>query len=337
MNERILVVGGGAIGGVTAGRLVRAGHDVTVLDANGFHVDIMNGPGLVLDLLGTRCRVQIPAVDRPERLDGQFGYVLVTLKSLHLDAALTPLVTRNVSDTYVSLGNGLVQDVVEEIVGPERLVVGIVGWGATNVAPGHLRQTTAAPFTLGERDGARSTRVTRLAEILQDAAPGTRVSPSILGQVWSKLLVNSTFSGLGTVGGVLYGDVARDRTARDVALRLWTEGYGVAAGLGVSLDEIFGTRPAELVLREPADVPAATAALNAVMAQVGATKASMLQDLERGAPTEVDVINGGIVATARRLGLATPLNSEIVAIVHEYEQGQGSPGPGAFERLAALA
>lgn len=336
MSERILVIGAGAIGGVTAAHLARAGHDITVLDAHTEHVALLNDPGLVFDELGTTSRVRIHAVDTPERLTGRFDYALVTLKSLHLEAALTPLVKNDQVETYVSLGNGLVQDVVQGIVGGPDLVIGIVEWGATNVAPGHLKQTTRAPFVVGEADGSTTARVQRLARILEDAAAGTRVSRDILGQIWSKLLVNSTFSGLGAVGGVLYGDVATHPVGREVAFRVWTEGYDVASALGVELEKIFDIHPSQLVVRGPADLPTATRAMETVMSHAAATKASMLQDLERGALTEVDVINGGVVATGQRLGVPTPFNDEIVAVVHEYEHGGGTPDPAALGRLAAL-
>lgn len=337
MNERILVVGAGAIGGVTAAHLARAGHRAVVLDANAEHVRIMREPGLLFDELGNQSRVVIDAVAGPEELEGRFDYALVTLKSLHLEAALAPLVKGDIIDTYVSLGNGLVQDVVESIVGPERLVIGIVEWGATNVAPGHLKQTTVAPFVLGEADGSPTPRVTRLAKILADAAPDTRVSTAILGQVWSKLLLNSTLSGLGAVGGGLYGDVVADPVGRQLVFRVWTEGYDVASSLGVDLDEIFGIHPRQLVVRDDADRQGADAALETLMSRSAPTKASMLQDLERGALTEVDVINGGVVATAERLGIPAPLNSEIVAIIHDAEQRIATPGPASYHRLAAVS
>ncbi len=333
-SERILVVGAGAIGGVTAAQLTRAGYHVVVLDANTEHVARLREPGLLFDHLGTEHRVVLDAVDHPDRLTGRFDLALLTLKSLHLKPALTPLVERGLVDTYVSLGNGLVQQVVEEIVGADRLLAGIVEWGATNVGPGHVRQTTKAPFVVGEVDGRVTARATRVARILDDAAPGTRVSSAILGQIWTKLLLNSTFSGLGAVGGGLYGDVADDDAGRRAAFRVWTEGYDVARALGVELDEIFDIRPHQLVVRGPQDVAAATEALGVLMARAAPTKASMLQDLERGARTEVDVINGGVVATAERLGLSAPLNREVVAIVHEYERGAGRPEPAAYRRIA---
>lgn len=336
VSERILVVGAGAIGGVTAAQLTRAGHDVVVLDANTEHVARLRAPGLLFDRLGTEHRVVLDAVDRPDRLTGRFDLALVTLKSAHLESALAPLVARGIVDTYVSLGNGLVQQVVADIVGSDRLLAGIVEWGATNVAAGHVRQTTKAPFLVGEVDGRLTPRATRVAEILADAAPGTRATTEIAGGIWTKLLLNSTFSGLGAIGGGLYGDVADDPVGRRAAFRLWTEGYDVAAALGVRLDEIFDIRPSQLVVRTERDVAAATTALGVLMARAAPTKASMSQDLERGARTEVDVINGGVVRAAERLGRSAPLNREVVAIVHEYEEGIGRPGPAAYRRIADL-
>lgn len=336
MSERTLIVGAGAIGGVTAAHLARAGHDVTVLDAGTEHVRIMNGPGLLLDEPGgRRSRIVVPAVDAPEQLTGRFDFALVTLKSLHLAAALTPLVAGERVDTYVSFGNGLVQNTVAALVGDDRMVTGIVEWGATNHGPGHLEQTTVAPFVVGERDGTVSQRARRLAAVLAGVTE-VRTSTGILGQVWSKLLVNSTFSGLGAVSGLLYGQIADDPLGRTVALRLWSEGHAVARALGIGLDTVLGIRPEELVTPEGEVTPAAAGALRVLMERAAPTKASMLQDLEKGVPTEVDVINGGVAAEAARAGVPAPLNAEIVRIVHELERGHGRPGPDAFARLAAL-
>lgn len=85
---------------------------------------------------------------------------------------------------------------------------------------------------------------------------------------------------------------------------------------------------------EPTYVPGA---LGRLMVRAGATTASMLQDLERGRKTEVDVINGGVVDAAALIGRAAPLNAELTRIVHEYEQGLARPGAQAFERLRAVS
>lgn len=337
MTERILVVGAGAIGGVAAAHMTSAGHDVVVFDADEHHVQLLRQPGLVFEELDEPTRhVPLQAVSNTNELTGTFEFAMITVKSSALGPALMPLVQRNLVDTYVSLGNGLVQNVVESVVGRARLLVGLVEWGATNLGPGHLRQTTRAPMVVGEIDGTATNRLTRLEHILRSITPEARATSSISGQVWSKLLLNSTFSGLGAAAGCLYSDVASDPVGRQVALDLWAEGYDIATALGMELGEVFGIHPRELVTRHGEDPTKALEALERLMNRAGATKASMLQDLQRSRPTEVDVINGGVVAAATTIGRNAPLNAELTRIIHEYEQGLSRPSPQAFARLSEV-
>src|ERR671911_455160 len=130
IDASILVIGAGAIGGVTAAKMEGGVRRVNVLDA---HAD-------------------------PSDFEDPFDFALVTLKAPHLEAALDPLVERGLARTFVSLGNGLVQDRIAAIVGTENLIVGTVEWGATNLGAGHLAQTTDGPFVIGEPDGDTKVR-----------------------------------------------------------------------------------------------------------------------------------------------------------------------------------
>src|SRR5688572_18878944 len=243
IEASVLVIGAGAIGGATAAKMTGGVRRVSVLDDNEEHVERMRGPGLLLDDLGEERRVRLDAYADPSDLEGPFDFALVTLKAPHLEDALAPLVERGLAMTFVSLGNGLVQDRISAIVGEENLVVGTVEWGATNLGAGHLAQTTRAPFVIGETDGATKQRTRLLADAL-GTVTDVRITENIRGQVWSKLLVNSAFSGLGAVSGLLYREVIADPAGKEAALAVWREGYNVGMAQRITLDKVLGV-PAE--------------------------------------------------------------------------------------------
>jgi 2-dehydropantoate 2-reductase len=332
IEASVLVVGAGAIGGVTAAKMAGEVDRVAVLDANEEHVEQMRGDGLVIDELGEERRVRLEAYADSSGLDGPFDFALVTLKAPHLEGALGPLRDLGVVDTFVSLGNGLVQERVAGIVGEERLIWGTVEWGATNLGPGHLAQTTHGSFIIGEPDGSVKDRTRLLAGAL-GVVEEAHLTQNIRGQVWSKLLVNSAFSGLGAISGLLYREVIGDPDGREAALAVWREGYDVGMAQNLELEDVLGVPASSLVVRGPEDRQRADEALEIAMRQAGATKASMLQDLERGLKTEVDVINGAVVEKGREHGVKTPLNARVVELMHSMERGERRPGRDVFEEL----
>jgi 2-dehydropantoate 2-reductase len=315
IDASVLVIGGGAIGGVTAAKLTGAVRRVVVLDADEDHVARLND-GLRLDELGEERIVKVEA--RTEAGDERFDFGLVTLKAAHHEAVRTLTGV----ETFVSLGNGLVQDRLAELVGADNLISGIVEWGATNLGPGHLAQTTEGPFVIGPPDE----RTHRLAEVLQPAAE-CKVTEDIRSVIWAKLLVNSVFSGLGAVAGQTYAEVVANPAGREVALKLWREGYEVGLAQGLRPGTVLGVEASALARGD-------TAALATAMEGHGATYASMLQDLERGATTEVDVIDGAVVQKGRECAVPTPLHERVTEMIHAVERGERTPDPGALDDLA---
>lgn len=322
----MLIVGTGAIGGTLAARMTGAVRRVVALDANREHVERLRDPGLILDRLDESRQVRLEAYESVDEVDGEFDFALITVKAPAIEAALKPLVARDIVETYVSLGNGVVHDRIGAIVGSERLVVGTVELGATNLGPGHVRQTTINPFVIGELDGSIRERTRALARVLEPVEE-VRVTDNIRGQLWSKLLVNSALSGLGVAGGCTYEEVAAHPEGREAIFEVWSEGHGIGMAQGLSLETVLGIEPEQLASRDERE---RSAALATAIGHAGATRASMLQDIERGARTEVDVINGGVVSTAEKIGATAPLNASIVRIVQGYERGEGSPSPDAF-------
>jgi 2-dehydropantoate 2-reductase len=305
---RILVVGGGAIGGITAAQMQC---DVMVLDANAEHIARLRDPGLVYEQEGVGHTVRLDAVTSIDELNGDFDFALIAVKSpLHREV-LEPLVVRGGIETFVSLGNGLIQDLMEGIVGKGNLLACIVEWGGSNLGPGRLVRDSLGGYMIGELDGSDSERSRVLARCLEPVGP-VRITSNVRGMIWSKLLINSTFTGLSAVSGLRYGGVAEQ--GRDAIFALWGEGMAVAEAQGLKLESVH-VNPYRFD----------DAALVEYMKESGNVRPSMLQDLDVGRLTEVDVVNGGVVSRGRELDVQTPCNDRVVELVHSMERGERFP------------
>jgi 2-dehydropantoate 2-reductase len=327
IDADVLVVGGGAIGGITAAKLAGAVRRVVVLDTNEAHVARLRDPGLTYAEAGTEHTVALEAVGSAEALDGDFDFALIAVKSPFHRAALEPLAATGKVESFVSLGNGLIQDRMAELVGADRLLSCIVEWGGTNLGPGRVVRDTIAPMVVGELDGEERERTRLLARCLE-AVGDVRLTGNMRGQIWSKLLVNSSCTGLSALSGLRYGGVAEHEDGREALYAIWAEGVAVAEAEGVELDEVLDVQPRELVDRDDA-------ALARLMAIAGNTKPSMLQDLEQGRATEVDVVNGGVAGRGRAHSIPTPFNDRVVELVHAMENGERSPAPEELTELVA--
>jgi 2-dehydropantoate 2-reductase len=198
-------------------------------------------------------------------------------------------------------------------VGPGNLLACLVEWGGTNAGPGHLIRDSEGGYVLGELDHTRTERAERLAEALQPIGRA-RVTDNVRGMIWTKLLVNSTFTGLSAISGLRYGPASEHHPA---TFALWNEGLAVADAQGLQLDTIHDLDPRAFDEQALADY----------MAHSANVKPSMLQDLEAGRLTEVDVVCGGVAARGREYGIPTPCNDAIVELVHSMERGERSPDP----------
>ncbi|MEN3279996.1 MAG: 2-dehydropantoate 2-reductase [Solirubrobacteraceae bacterium] len=329
INARVLIVGGGAIGGITAAKLTGEVARVVVLDADERHVQRLREPGLTYEEAGAEHSVVLDAVSSAAELDGDFDFALIAVKSPFHRAALEPLVARGRIGAFVTLGNGLIQDRIAELVGAERLLSCLVEWGGTNLGPGRLVRDTIAPMVVGELDGSERERTRLLARCLEPVGE-VRVTRNLRGQIWSKLLVNTALTGLSAVSGLRYGGVAGHADGRTALYEIWAEGFAVGWAEELVLERVLDVEPRELVDRDDA-------ALARMMAIAGNTKPSMLQDLEQRRATEVDVVNGGVAARGRAHRIATPFNDRVVELVHAMERRERSPAPEVLTELVALA
>jgi 2-dehydropantoate 2-reductase len=336
IDASVLVVGGGAIGGITAARMTAEVRRVAILDTNEEHVARLRDPGLHWEEPDAEHDTVLEAATSFDELEGDFDLAILAVKSPFHEAACVPLAESGRIGAFSSIGNGLIQDRMEGYVGEGNLMAALVEWGGSNVGPGHLIADTVAGAACGELDGSVTDRVKLLHACLAVGCEA-HLTENIRGKIWSKLLLNTAYTGLSAVSGLRYGEVADLEIGRTALYAIWGEGVRVGRAEGLQLERVMDADPQELVVdgegavsREDAD-----ATVERMMKIGYRTRPSMLQDLDAGRTTEVDVVNGGVAGRGRELGIPTPLNDGVVALVHAMERGERKPDPSALTELNA--
>jgi len=304
---KICVLGAGALGSAIGAALAQAGSDVWLINRSQAHVQAMNAHGLVLVTPQGEHRVAVQAATACTGL-GPFELVIVLVKSFHTREAMAGASSSVGDNTAVlSLQNGLGhEDVLAELVGRQRVLIGRTYVGGTLLAPGSIISATEGRLTyIGELDGRLSARVQAIAAEFNRAGLATSVSDNILGTVWDKLLVNVATGALSGITRLPYGLLYQVPEVKATALAAVAEAMAVAHAAGVQLSF---TDPEQPWVRAGAGLPPDF-------------KASMLQSLEKGSITEIDFVNGAVVAEGLRRGLATPVNAALVACIKGIERG----------------
>jgi 2-dehydropantoate 2-reductase len=320
---RIAVMGAGAIGGITGGMMARAGEDVTLVDTLTEHVDTINLDGLkIIGELGEHV-VRVPAVT-PAELTGDFDLVFLAVKGVDTGSALEELKPYTTDATpVVSLQNGINEEHIADLIGPERTIGASTHYPATLESPGVVNKTGPNGYVVGELDGRITDRVVEVGRLL-GLVDQTEVTDNIRGHLWSKLMINVCTNSFGALSGQLFGEFIVDETNKRLLAALYTESYEVAKKQGVRMVKLLGVMDPELIaVRSPEDRERVLPMLDALgrPEMFGRMKSSMLQDIERGRKTEIDFLNGYIVRKGAEVGLPTPVNEAIVDKVREVEAG----------------
>jgi len=322
---KICIFGAGAIGGLMGAKLAAKGDvDVTFI-ARGPHLAAMRENGVKLISEGEERIVHPRCVESAEEAGPQ-DYVLVTLKAHSLPSAAKQMQPLLGPDTaIVSAVNGIpwwyfhglggayegriVQSVdpdgqVSALLPPSRAIGCIVYPAAEVTAPGVIEHSYGDRFSLGEPDGSRSPRAQALSEALIAAGFKAPVRPKIRDELWVKLWGNMAFNPISALTTATLDVLTGDEGQRGVARAMMLEGQRVAEALGV---------------RFAIDVDKRIAGA----AEVGAHKTSMLQDLERGRPMEIEALLGAVVELADWVGEAAPISRTVLALVRARARAAG--------------
>lgn len=322
---RVVVVGAGAIGGITAALLVKGGYDVMLVCKHQEIATLAAGRGLHLTGVKGDCTIPVHAVAAVEELTGIFDLALIATKAYDMPASAKALLPFLHADTPVlCLQNGICTDALALVVGRERTVGCVIGWGATMHAPGELEMTSTGEFIIGRIEGDQQL-LTPVKEALSTVTD-TVISKDIFSELYSKLIVNSCITSLGAICGLRLGEMLKRRQARSIFLAVIGEGMDVAHAMNLKVPPFGGKLDYEKLMRgnRPLDRFRRHAMIYIVGLKYRNLKSSSLQSLERGRPTEIDYFNGYIAAKGESLGVPCLINRRLTEMVKEIENGRRS-------------
>ena len=303
---RIAIIGTGSMGSVYAALLADAGHDVWAVDAWEDHVRAMREKGLRLEGFSGDRTVRLNATTKAADV-GAADLVIIATKADGVEAAaksVRPILTDDT--TVLAIQNGLGSaEKVARILGEKCLIQGVVGgFGASMKGPGHAHHNGMEFVRLGEYSGPKTERLERVAAIWRSGGFKVLTFDDIHKMVWEKLICNVTFSGPCTLTGLTIGEVRSSPDGWEVASACATEAYTVARAKGIDLE--FDD-PVKYVSDFSQKIPNA--------------RPSMLLDHLAGRRCEIDVINGAIPREGCRVGVPTPVNDLVCALIRAKETG----------------
>lgn len=325
--SRYAIFGSGSLGTILGAYITQKGESIDLINHNIEHIEALREKGA--RITGTvDMTVPVNAIT-PQEMTGKYDVILLVTKQLHNQEIVTFL-KDYLSDTgvIVTLQNGLPEHTIAEIVGPEHTMGCVVEWGATLTAPGVCSLTSSPDslsFHMGKMKGISDEQFTMVKELLELMCP-VREEKNLMGARWSKLLINSTFSGLGTVIGGNFGDVAESRITARIAVRCMKECIDVGHAAGAVFAPIQGKNIVKLFyFKNSLKRAFAEFLIPIAMKKHRDIEPSMLQDIKNGKPCEVDAINGIICRLGRKLNVPTPFNDRIAFIIKKIEAGEMTP------------
>jgi 2-dehydropantoate 2-reductase len=297
----LLIVGTGAMASLFAARLVRAGVRILMLGSWQDGIRALRSRGVhLVDLDGQETSYPVHVnEDAFECLGVQYALVLVkswqtSRAARQLAACLEP------QGLALTLQNGLGnREILAEALGEERVALGVTTAGANLIEPGRVRLAGNGSILLGAHP-----RVEPLADVLRTAGFHVEIIPDTNALVWGKLAINAAINPLTALLQVPNGELLERPTAQALMGSAAAEAAAVAAARGVQLP--YGDPPAEA---------------EEVARRTSANYSSMLRDIQRGAPTEIDAISGAIVRAGEQAQVPTPVNRTLWQLVKALANG----------------
>ena len=330
---KIAVYGAGAMGTVLGAMLTLGGAgNVTLITRNRAHVKGMKTQGAVIVCEGDKKEISVPVqAITPDEMQGKYDVIFLMTKQRYNAEILTNLQDFMHEKTVVcTTQNGLPEESVAKVIGTERTYGAATSFGATFIGGGKVALTSrmqAMSMEVGgyQNDNAYAPLLTGILSCVGGQIGNenfVKSTDNLLGARWAKLSINAAFSGLSVVTGLTFGEVAKKRKTRKLALCVLRECMAVAKANGVKLAQMQGHDMEKMLGGKTAFKRfIAYMVLPFAMKKHKKLVSGMLKDVQNGRRCEIDFVNGAVVKAGQAVGVETPFNAQIVQLVHEIEDG----------------
>ncbi|MBI5769569.1 MAG: 2-dehydropantoate 2-reductase [Verrucomicrobia bacterium] len=303
---KIAILGAGAMGSAIGALLHEAGNAVTLIDVSRPAIDAVSSRGLIIqDKAGNKRTVRVQITDQPATI-GVVDLLIVFVKCYQTaDAVGSALPIIGPHTTVLSLQNGWGNGPrIAQLVGAERVVLGVCYHSATVLAPGHVLHAGQGKTFVGELDGLDRPRLQSIVKTFNDAGIAVEPSGQVLKEIWSKLALN-------------VATLPTSSTVRITADRL-LDAPEMQELMKDLLHEVVAVANAQSI---PLDFDERWEAITGLLRKLApGTKGSMYQDVENRRRTEIDVMCGAIVEAGTRLNIATPCNRAMIGLIKGLER-----------------
>jgi 2-dehydropantoate 2-reductase len=318
---KILVVGAGAIGGITAALLKKNGADVEIVCKYDDYASLISNTGVEVSGVCGRFNMKIPAYASIPEVIGKKDIILLATKATDMIGAAQSIKAILKENAFlISLQNGICEDALAAVVGRNRVIGCVTGWGATMSSRGKLEMTSEGDFIIGYTDRPSDNFLLQIAGLLSAVVP-VRTTDNIMGHLYSKLIINSCITSLGAVCGLYLGKMLLKGKIRRIFIELVREAVDVAERLNIKIEVFAGKLDFKEFLKGKSVF--STVRRHLLLLVIGfkyrKLKSSSLQSLERGRQTEIDFLNGYIATNAVKVGVLTPVNDAIIKMIHQIE------------------
>lgn len=322
---KISIYGAGSLGTVMGAYLTQAGLSVDLINRNEAHIAALKQGGARISGKAD-LTVRVNAL-LPSEITEKYDIVFLLTKVINNKETINNIVPHLAEGGIIcTMQNGLPESDVADAIGAERTYGCAIGWGATMKAGGECELTSepdALFFNLGRY--GKGDKLDTLSSVLGNIGQVV-IEENFIGARWSKLLINSGFSGMGAVLGTTFGGVLANKKARLYAQRIMKECISVAKASGIKIEPVQGKDVAKILdynswLKQKISY----FILPIAMKKHRNIRPSMLQDIEKGKRCEINALNGAVSEQGKKCSVSTPYNDRVVEIVTKIEEHALTP------------